>query len=370
VDPITHTMTGAAIAAGWRRRMPLAAATAIIAANIPDIDGLAYVKGEYASLAIRRGLTHGPIALVILALLVPALVIGWDRLVRRRRDPTASPARAGPLLAISAVAVLTHPVFDWMNTYGIRFLMPFDRSWYYGDALFIIDPWIWLAFGVPLFLLHSGRWFSIVAWAVLAALASAVVLGTGVVPIGGVVLWIAGVALAVLLRARRGSDAWRSRARPLARGSLAAVAVYVSAMIVSDVAARSHVADRAAALGIAADRIMVAPTPADPLRATVVIAAGDVYHTGAFDWAGSPRLRLDPPIAAGSMDAPARAAARHPDAASFLVWSRFPIIRTQPDGDGWHVSFTDARYIDERRAAALGGVTIKLDGALRPQIVE
>ena len=23
--------------------------------------------------------------------------------------------------------------------------MPFDHRWFYGDAMFIIDPWLWLA---------------------------------------------------------------------------------------------------------------------------------------------------------------------------------------------------------------------------------
>ena len=43
--------------------------------------------------------------------------------------------------------MLTHPVLDWLNNYGIRLLMPFSPRWFYGDAVFIIDPWLWLALG-------------------------------------------------------------------------------------------------------------------------------------------------------------------------------------------------------------------------------
>jgi len=28
-----------------------------------------------------------------------------------------------------------------------RLLMPFNDTWFYGDTLFIIDPWVWLLAG-------------------------------------------------------------------------------------------------------------------------------------------------------------------------------------------------------------------------------
>jgi inner membrane protein len=41
------------------------------------------------------------------------------------------------------VGCLSHPFFDWLNVYGIRLLEPFSSQWFYGDTLFIIDPWLW-----------------------------------------------------------------------------------------------------------------------------------------------------------------------------------------------------------------------------------
>ena len=32
-----------------------------------------------------------------------------------------------------------------MNSYGVRLLMPFSDRWFYGDALYIVDPWLYLA---------------------------------------------------------------------------------------------------------------------------------------------------------------------------------------------------------------------------------
>ena len=42
---------------------------------------------------------------------------------------------------------------DLLNPYGLRVLAPFDWQWFYGDALFIIDPWLWITLGV-------GVWMS------------------------------------------------------------------------------------------------------------------------------------------------------------------------------------------------------------------
>ncbi|WP_298604504.1 metal-dependent hydrolase [uncultured Sphingorhabdus sp.] len=57
---------------------------------------------------------------------------------------------AGWLLALAYIGTLSHPALDWLNNYGIRLLEPFSSQWFYGDTLFIIDIWIWIAliFGV------------------------------------------------------------------------------------------------------------------------------------------------------------------------------------------------------------------------------
>ncbi len=34
-------------------------------------------------------------------------------------------------------------MLDFLNVYGVRWLMPFDATWFYGDILYIADPWMW-----------------------------------------------------------------------------------------------------------------------------------------------------------------------------------------------------------------------------------
>ena len=60
------------------------------------------------------------------------------------------PVRFGPLLLLSYIGAISHPLLDILNTYGLRWMMPFSERWFYGDSVFIIDIWLWavLAAGV------------------------------------------------------------------------------------------------------------------------------------------------------------------------------------------------------------------------------
>jgi inner membrane protein len=49
---------------------------------------------------------------------------------------------------------MSHPLFDWFNSYGVRLLEPFSSQWFYGDSLFIVDVWMWIA-------LIAAVWFSL-----------------------------------------------------------------------------------------------------------------------------------------------------------------------------------------------------------------
>jgi inner membrane protein len=225
MDPITHTMAGAVIArAGLDRggRLPLAGATLMLAANAPDIDILVMFVGNYAGLAFRRGWTHGPVALVVLPLLLTALMAGIDRLARRR-TPARPAFHVAPILAIATLGVISHPLLDWLNTYGIRLLMPLSGRWFYGDALFIIDPWLWLLFA------------------------------------GALMPWR------------------RTRRRVQAFG--AAAVAYVLVMIGASTVAEPIGRLAAEADGIKeVEEVMYQPLPAQPHRAVLIVASADTSH--------------------------------------------------------------------------------------------
>lgn len=165
MDNLTHSLIGALIGqAGLKRKTGLAMPALIVGANLPDVDGVCMVYG-IESLAVRRGLTHGPIAWLLLPLALAAILYGYDRWqARRGRRPEGRlPGRFGWLFALALIACLTHPALDWLNSYGIRLLEPFSNRWFYGDALFIIDVWLWLGLGFAtwrsLRLERRGRYF-------------------------------------------------------------------------------------------------------------------------------------------------------------------------------------------------------------------
>ena len=152
MDNFTHSLAGWALSrAGLARKTGLATATLVLAANIPDIDAIASLLGTQ-SLAIRRGITHGPVAILILPLLLTWAMIAFDTRQTRlgKRPANRLPLHRGWLLALAYIGTASHPALDFLNSYGIRLLEPFSSRWFYGDTLFIIDVWIWsiLAFGI------------------------------------------------------------------------------------------------------------------------------------------------------------------------------------------------------------------------------
>jgi inner membrane protein len=321
MDNICHTLVGAALAeAGLRKKSPLGTATLLIGANIPDVDGVLYwLNRPVEALGFRRGWTHGVLAVALWPFVLAGIMMAWDRWVRRRQHPEKPPVSPRGLLLLGFLSVLTHPLLDLCNTYGVRLLMPFSHRWFYGDTLFIVDPWMWVALALG--------WF--------------------------------------VSRRLRGRGARRPE-RP-ARVALALAAAYVLAMAASNVVARGIVRRAALAEGGSVGRMMVAPVPADPFRRQVVIARAGGYELGSFTWLPRPAYRRSgPPVPAlAGVDAAAArtAAAATPRGRTFLGWARFPVCDVLRTGAGYEVLFADARYTLSGRAR-FGAVAIPLPGAV------
>ncbi len=147
MDNLTHSLVGALIGqTGLKRKTGLAMPALIIGANLPDVDAACFFWLDGVQhLAFRRGITHGPPALVLLPLILAGLLYGFDRWQAKRgkRPETRLPVSFKWLYLLSFVGCLTHPALDWLNVYGIRLLEPFSSEWFYGDTLFIIDIWLW-----------------------------------------------------------------------------------------------------------------------------------------------------------------------------------------------------------------------------------
>ena len=350
MDPLTHTLLGANLAElPPARRTRCGTAALLLGANLPDVDVLSYAWGEDAARAFRRGLTHGVLAMLLLPALLALGLWAWDRW--RPRGPSALGDVAPRvsltrLLGLSTVGVWSHPLLDWVNTYGIRLAMPFDDRWFYGDSVFIIDPWLWLALGGTLVVARRGRGPGGVFWVVLAALASVPVLGTGAfVPTSARIAWIAGLA-AITAVALAAPPRWN---RVASAAGLALAALYGAGMVTLGRVAPELAAARLDAAGVAGvERLMTAPLPARPLVWDVLAATPEGYRFGRMRWLDGGELTLDPRTLPRPADSPVvAAAAAAPAVRGRLDWMRFPWVEVEELADGWSVVFRDARYVRE-----------------------
>jgi len=304
MDNLTHTMAGALLAeCGLKHRSRLAYPALLIGANLPDVDILSYVfYDELTALAFRRGLTHGVLAMVVLPVVLATLLIVWSR-ARRQRQSVAfrasiAPVAFLPLLGVATIGVVSHPLLDLVNNYGVRLLMPFSARWYYGDAIYIVDPWI-------LALVIGGTWL-----------------------------------------ARRREQRGRPAA-VVARVALVGVLAYVAAMTyISHNAVRLVAREAGVSLPVSPRILMVDP---DPVRATSrrgLLDTGEAYQQWRVNWrpGGSRVERVSPPIPKGDRDPRAVAARASRDGQRYLSWARFPFFVSGVDGDSALVHLGDARY--------------------------
>ncbi len=378
MDPVTHTLVGASLAAtrlGERTRFAWPAL--IVGANLPDLDVLAYAAGGDAALGFRRGWTHGVPALLVLPALLAACLwlIGRHRRPRpevpavsagRPEVPAVSAGRpevpavsAGWLVALCYLAVVTHPVLDWLNTYGMRWWMPIRGDWSYGDAVFIMDPWLWLILGAGFLLGRRAAPGPVAAWALASGLLLAVVAGRSSEHLPAVVA----VAIA-LLAALLWRPSGRSTRRRAAAAGLTIAVLYAAGMVTLHGLTESRVLRELghSALG-APERWMVGPMPADPFTWDVVAQHGGEYRFGRFAWRGGGRLTLEErgrPVATG--DPVWQRVLASGQAQGFLTWVRFPWLETEPDGQGGlRVHLMDARYARQRRRG-FGATLVRLPG--------
>ncbi len=323
MDPVTHTLVGASLGEGGLKRLTaLGTPTLLIAANLPDVDVVSYMWGNETALWFRRGMTHGVLAIVILPLALTGLVLLWDRVVRRRSGKIPAKRVVGwHVLLLSYVGVLSHPLLDFLNVYGMRWLMPFSDRWFYGDTLFIVDPWV---------------------WAVLVA------------------------GLVMAKRRGAGSGERGAGRRNWSIVTLSVVAAYVILMAVSNVAGRAVVAASLAQDGVAVEGIMVAPVPLNPLVRRVVIEDDDAYRFGTLKWLDRPAFTLDPDTLDKQSEHPAVAAAvRGPRSRKFMSWARFPFFEVDGSDGGYTVHIGDARYTLDP-AGSWAATTVSVGGG--PQV--
>ena len=275
MDPFTHTLVGLTTAkAGLERLSPLATTVCVLAANSPDSDivvGLTSDRWNY--LHHHRGITHSIVGVIALAVIVPTLVWLVERGWAKLRHGRAKSRYRGLLLA-SAIATASHPLMDWTNNYGLRPLLPWSGRWFYGDLVFIVDPFILVLVGGAAFLATSNRWPKILLWALLgsALVTLSFILGGRRDPglegasIARIVLLV-GVIVFIVVRI---AGVARARERIIAGAALVLVVLYWGGLVLAHhmaISTATWVANRAASqFNERVLRVVAMPTLANPGR--------------------------------------------------------------------------------------------------------
>lgn len=307
MDNLTHSLVGAILGrAGLKRLTPHAMPALILSANLPDMDSFVDRLFGIDALGEHRGFTHGIGGLVIIPLIAAAIILLWERL----RPSKEGPPGLGGLLLACFLATLSHPLLDLTNTYGVRLLDPVSRRWFYGDALFIMDPWIWIT----------------------------LILG-----------------LEMSWRSERLGRNWQ---RP-ALWSIAAVLGYVG--LNAAISLRAVAVTRPLVARVAEPRMIVAgEIPLQFWKRRMIWRGDAIGGFGDYDpLAGLNHVALDPNILPLNLDDPrlGAAAGRDRQVRGFLSWSRMPLVVTERG----RAFLTDQRFYDGSRKLGRRTFLLPLD---------
>lgn len=341
MDSVTHSLLGAALA---KTRLgsasPLAPVGLVVAASLPDFENVVLAfYDEPTNMIHHRSITH---AVVGVALLIPLFtLLVW----RLERGWCRRPARGSPgLLALGiGLAVASHPLLDWLNTYGVRPWLPWDWTWYHGDLVFIVDPWIWLLLGGAIAVAGKRTWWGSIALGVLGVLLSIpVLLAAGFTPAALQVVWP--LALLVFVVAR-----WQSlgarRPNTVVATAVALAAAYVGFLGWAGRTAWEQSRPVIAAQLAPGESIIartISPQPADPLRWQIIAETERAVYRHTFSILDAPggavRLakNLDRPLVQQLADTPRGRAWR--------IFARHPVAAVATIGDHQRVYLMDARY--------------------------
>jgi len=206
VDNITHAFVGAAIGECAAPRESTARlrtaflSVGVVAANLPDVDLVYSNLGEQplGYLLHHRGHSHTVPGLAALGVVI------WLCLVLRPQTRAALRHAPWRWIMVIATALLSHLLMDSANGYGTHLFYPLSSRWFYGDSVFVLEPWLWAILGAAL-ALNAGRvWrvlVSLLTMLPIGALASIGIVSSGVVAV--LVGVVSGIAFATRTLDRR-----------------------------------------------------------------------------------------------------------------------------------------------------------------------
>jgi len=363
MDNLTHSLVGLATAkAGLEKLSPGATTVCVLAANSPDADIVTLIfGGRWALLQHHRGISHSIVGAFALALALPLIFYLGDWLVARARHRARSTRLPGLLLA-SLMATATHPLLDWTNNYGVRFLLPWNPKWFYGDFVFIIDPFLWIILGGAAFLLTSKTRTHVVVWLLIGLVPSYLVLvgpGSASLLANEILLrllWI--VALIVLVSLYRRNIGGQAGAK-IAIAALAIATIYCAGLAVTHAVALRQAKFQATTITKMnieeLVRVAAMPSVANPTEWVCLMETNRATYRFNLSLLRSPPdtasiVRYEKPM--GLEAEVVGQAERDSRSQVFLGFARFPVVRVVGEDCATQtlVQFADLRYTEPGRA--------------------
>ena len=356
MDNLTHSLVGLAVAkSGLERLSPGATTLCVLAANSPDSDIIVLLFSDrWSFLQHHRGITHSLVGTLFLAVLLPILFLIGDLIISKIRKRQLQVRFKGLVIA-SLIVTFTHPLLDWTNNYGIRPLLPWSSSWFYGDFVFIVDPFMWLILGSACFLLTVRTRFKRILWVVLGAVLTLFIVFA---PRGGNLpdpwalraVWIATMIALVFLLAKKVGERFGSR---LALASLLLVVSYCGVLMFAHSRALAHGYEQAASMtdnGETISRFAAMPTLANPFGWDCVFdtnKATYLFHLKlGSETPLSRKVRYDKP--AGQLEKALEEVSADRRSQIFLGFARFPVAKLadQDCASQTLVQLADLRYTE------------------------
>jgi inner membrane protein len=271
----------------------------------------------------------------------------------------------------SLAATATHPLMDWTNNYGVRLLLPWNPRWFYGDFIFIVDPFIWLVLGGAAFLLTSKTWKHIAVWAAISLVPSYLVLvGPGSTRFAGEIivrlLWIGALIVIVTLYRKKIGGHLGSR---IAVAALAIVTVYCAGLAGVHSVALSRAKVEASGLAYRNAekfmRVAAMPTAANPAHWVCVTETDRATYR--FNLSLLPGRTGITELVRFEKPAPSNQAivrAEHDSrAVIFLGFARFPVVRALGEDclTQTLVQFADLRYTEPGQGRGTFSLEVPVD---------
>ena len=372
MDNLTHTLVGLTAAkAGLEKLSPGATTLCLLAANSPDSDIIVLAFGDrWDFLLHHRGITHAIAGVIGLAILLPLIFHFVDRLWSRIRNQPAKTKLKGLMLA-SFIVSATHPLLDWTNNYGIRFLLPWSQKWSYGDLVFIVDPYLWLVLGGASFLLTARTNLLKFTWAALAAVLTFLIVASprsGNLPNPRLIalLWIVALIALIVLFVKDARERWGSR---IAFVAFALVLCYWSALGFAHARAMTKGNEAAARLasanGEVVARLAAMPRLANPFRWDCVFETDRAmyrFDVGLMeDTATEEVVRYAKPE--GGLKETFDQIAQQRPVQVFLGFARFPVAQLADPGCTTQtlVQLADLRYTEPGRSRGSFTLDVPVD---------